>query len=328
MKAFIKNLTNAKSTLTCYVHDKSGELPNAAIRPAMLVFPGGGYMACSDREADPIALAYLAKGYNAFVLRYSVGAKEPASNAFDDACEAIVYLHENAGDLNIDKDKIAVIGFSAGGHLAAWLSVFGKVKPNASILGYPCILPELGKMMGKELPDICGNVSTDTPPAFIFHTRNDKLVPVAHSLAYASALDNAKVGFALHIFADGSHGLSLAEPFTSSGSIDLVSADVAQWFELSVKWLKQVLGDFTVSANSTFNGSLDCDAPLGALMENGQVWKTTLDVFPALIEMIKSADESGQGAAIKGASIRALASFSPDIFTDEKIEVLEKLLKN
>jgi acetyl esterase/lipase len=327
MKTITKNLANEKAALTCYLHDKSGEMPNTSIRPAVLVFPGGGYMACSDREADPIALAYLAKGYNTFVLRYSVGIIEPASKAFEDACEAIAYLHESADDFCIDKNKIAVIGFSAGGHLAAWLSVFGKIKPAASILGYPCILPELGKLMGKEIPDLCGNVSADTPPAFIFHTRNDKLVPVAHSIAYASALDNANVGFALHIFADGSHGLSLAEPFTSSGSIDLVNADVAQWFELSVKWLKQVFGDFIVSANSTFSGPLDCDAPLGALMENEQVWKTTLNVFPALIEMLKSAEENGQGAAIKGATIRALASFSPDIFTEEKIDELEKQLK-
>ncbi len=323
MKMHVKQLASSKALLTCYLHDNSSEMPNTSVRPAVLVFPGGGYMACSDREADPIALAYLAKGYNTFILRYTVGA-EPAFKAFEDACEALSYLNGNACELNIDKDKIAVIGFSAGGHLAAWLSVCGKIKPAASILGYPCILPELGKMMGKELPDLCGNVNAGTPPAFIFHTRNDSLVPVTHSLAYASALDNAGVGFALHLFADGSHGLSLAESHTSSGSIGLVNTDVAQWFELSVKWLKQIFGDFAVSANSVYSGILDCDAPLGAIMGNKQAWQTTLDVFPGLIEMIKRAEDNGQGDAIKGASLRAMASYAPDIFTEEKLESFNK----
>jgi len=134
MKAFTKNLTN--STITGYIHEKSGEMPNADIRPAVLVFPGGGYMMCSDREADPVALAYLAEGYNAFILRYTVGIDEPVSKSFADADEAMAYLHSNAGELNIDKDKIAVVGFSAGGHLAACLVTMVKSsrRPPSSVI--------------------------------------------------------------------------------------------------------------------------------------------------------------------------------------------------
>ena len=82
MKTFTKNFTNQNVILTAYIHDRSREMPNTDIRPAVLVFPGGGYMFCSDREADPVALAYLAEGYNTFILRYSVGIGIPAASAF------------------------------------------------------------------------------------------------------------------------------------------------------------------------------------------------------------------------------------------------------
>ena len=246
MKTFTKNFANQNVILTAYIHDRSREMPNTDIRPAVLVFPGGGYMFCSDREADPVALAYLAEGYNTFILRYSVGIGIPAASAFVDAEEVMTYLHVNADDLNIDKEKIAVIGFSAGGHLAAWLCTYGTRKPAAVILGYACTLPEIGKLMGKELPELCEKVDDTTPPTFIFTTRNDPVVPVRHSLQYADALDKANTPFEMHIFSDGAHGLSLAKTFTSAGKSGLVNADMELWFALSVKWLKSVLGDFPV----------------------------------------------------------------------------------
>ena len=77
------------ATLTCYLQDPSTAMPNTEIRPAALIFPGGGYQYCSDREAEPVALAYLAEGYNAFVLRYTVGTSCPLDKALQDAQAAI-----------------------------------------------------------------------------------------------------------------------------------------------------------------------------------------------------------------------------------------------
>jgi acetyl esterase/lipase len=245
MKSFEVKLTNEMARLTCYVHDKSVEMQNADIRPAMLVLPGGGYRMCSDREADPVALAYLAEGFNAFILRYTVGTDEPVSKAFDDADEAVAYLHANAGELNIDVNRLAVVGFSAGGHLAARLSVFGKIKPAAAILGYPAIIADIGKRLNKEFPELCANADNTTPPTFIFTTRDDAVVAVKNSLQYAEALDRAGVGFELHIYASGAHGLSMAKPYTSSGKAAMVNADVSGWFALSVNWLHKILGDFS-----------------------------------------------------------------------------------
>jgi len=244
MRTFVKNLSRPKVTLTGYIQDTSAEMPNVTVRPAVLVFPGGGYEFCSDREAEPVALAYAAEGYNAFVLRYSVGPDRPGDVAFADANEAMAHIRSNASEYNIDKNKIAVAGFSAGGHLAAWLSVSGEIRPNAAILCYPVTLDDPVFGLGREMPDICGGVDAKTPETFIFSTADDRVVPVRHSLAYAAALDKAKIGFEAHVFANGEHGLSLAKPYTSSGRAGMASRGASQWFALSVNWLNRVFKCF------------------------------------------------------------------------------------
>jgi len=329
MKTFTKKLTNANVVLTAYTHDRSREMPNTDIRPAVLVFPGGGYMFCSDREADPIALAYLAEGYNAFILRYSVGMNVPATDAFIDAEEAISYLHENAEELSIDKEKIAVVGFSAGGHLAAWLCTHGKIKPTAAVLGYACILPEVGRLLGKELPDICEKVSSSTPPAFLFTTRDDTIVPVRHTLRYADALDKAGVPFEMHVFGKGVHGLSLAKSFTSSGRASCVSPSVAQWLGLSADWLKTILGDFAFQeeVEQLYDGPVDCATPLSILMNDEKARELTLLILPQIAEIIKQAEESGQTEIISAASIRQLARVRPELLEKANVEELDGQLK-
>ena len=136
-----------------YIHDRSDEIALSKDRPFVLVCPGGGYMFTSDREADPIALAYLADGFNVGVLRYSVGEDAAYPNPMVDLSIAIKTVRENAVKWNTNPDKIAICGFSAGGHLVAMQGVHwndeeimkasgcmnGENKPNALILGYPVI---------------------------------------------------------------------------------------------------------------------------------------------------------------------------------------------
>lgn len=140
--------------LTCYLQDPCTEMPALDRCPAILIFPGGAYAFCSDREADPVALAFLNAGYNAFVLRYSVSQNCPVeevyTNAFAEAQEAMDYLHQNAGDLHIDPEQIAVVGFSAGGHLAASVGTMGRVRPAAMLLGY-AVFSVPGKALGMAL---------------------------------------------------------------------------------------------------------------------------------------------------------------------------------
>ncbi|MDR2895712.1 MAG: alpha/beta hydrolase [Propionibacteriaceae bacterium] len=246
MKVFVEQPRPGVS-LTGYLLDDSEEMPNAKPRPAVLIFPGGGYYACSDREAEPVAMAYLAQGFQAFVLRYTTGQGEVFEAALEDAQAALERLVESASDWSIDVERIAVVGFSAGGHLAASLGTMGRRRPAALILGYPCILASIGEQLGKKIPDLDTLVDQATPRSFIFLTANDGLVPAANGLAWAAALDRAGVPFELHVWPDGAHGLSLAQPVTSAGNAQLVSARVAQWLELSVAFLKEGWGDFPSS---------------------------------------------------------------------------------
>ncbi|MFB9326282.1 alpha/beta hydrolase [Paenibacillus aurantiacus] len=136
-----------------YLLDNSGEIEADRKHPAVIVCPGGGYMYTSDREAEPIAMTFLAAGYNAFVLRYTTTSNgNPAyPNPVYDAARLMQTVRENAAEWGVDPDKIAICGFSAGGHLAAslavrWQDAFlseklgaapEQLRPNAVILGYP-----------------------------------------------------------------------------------------------------------------------------------------------------------------------------------------------
>lgn len=231
-------------TLTAYRLDESGEMPNAQIRPAVLVLPGGGYFVCSDREAEPIALVFLARGYHAFALRYSVGAESTFPRPLHDAEAALDLLRANAAAWRLDPDRIAVCGFSAGGHLAAALGTLGRLRPNALVLGYPCILDSMSSVLATPVPSLEKHVDSQTPPTFIFTTANDALVPVANSLAFAAALAQAQVPFELHVFQDGVHGLSLARPHTSSGFAAMNNPRAAVWVELCLDWLDAQFAPF------------------------------------------------------------------------------------
>ncbi len=255
--------------LELMVHRTSVELTKKK-RPAMVVFPGGGYGFTSDREAEPIASAYFAEGYNCFTLRYICGPKAAVSNPLYDAAAAIAHVRMNADKYDIDPDRIAVIGFSAGGHLAGFIStqwhradIAEKLgidnelcKPNAAILSYPVITTNVPTHNGSfdnllgadrdEALNATANlddlVDSRTCPCFIWHTASDEAVPVANSLAFARALTENKIDCELHIFPKGPHGLSRA---TAEVAPDWAPLDtyaipyVARWMEWSLTWLKE-----------------------------------------------------------------------------------------
>ncbi len=234
-------------------------------RPVMIVVPGGGYCICSQREAEPIALQFLPDGFNVFTITYSV-----APNRFPaQLCEVAALLeliYENRDNWNCDTEKIAIIGFSAGGHLAAHYSnaydcpevraMFPDSKPvNATLLGYPVIsaVPGIGHMdsitnlTGKEERTpaeiekfSCEKLVTEkTPPAFLYHMSGDDLVSVRNSLVYAQALAEVKVPFELHVYPGGWHGTSTCDEQTGDGLTQEVIRS-GQWLEHARAWLKQI----------------------------------------------------------------------------------------
>ncbi len=241
MKIKTIELTNPNVTLTCYLGETSKEMPNLDTRKAILIFPGGGYQFCSDREAEPVALGYLQKGYNAFVLRYSVMAEGDLSTLWPKPLEeaeiALRYLRDNSDKLGIYKDKIACIGFSAGGHLSAALATMGKVRPNAAILIYPAIIAE--PRYGWPFPTI--ECDKDTPESFVATTHQDEVVPWQHSLHYVSECSKHGIPVEFHLFRDGRHGLSLGNEVTANNHNHLLEPDFSKWLELSASWLNKVL---------------------------------------------------------------------------------------
>ena len=150
-------------TLTAYLQEVEGEF-GFSKRPAMLVIPGGGYAMCSDREADPVAMAYLKAGYQAFVLRYTCTPKGKWPLPLMDYEQAMALIEENAEAWHIDTTKIAVVGFSAGGHLAACAATVAEHKPTAAVLVYPAILKDICDLCQPGMPYPHEHVTAETCP--------------------------------------------------------------------------------------------------------------------------------------------------------------------
>lgn len=250
--------------LETFVSPKVGNF----VRDALLVIPGGGYgCVCADREGEPIAEAFLAQGFNAFVLHYSVGSKKPYPAQLIEASLAIKHIKENAVKYNINPDRVFAVGFSAGGHLTASLGTFwhrkevydaiempfGYNKPTGMMLIYPVLNDHSGSfknLLCKDDPtkeeiavvDIVNNVDENTVPAFIMHTSNDPVVPIHNSVDMAQKLASLGKEFELHIYPDGPHGVALANEITEGdwGNPKMVNESIAKWVENATFWAKSI----------------------------------------------------------------------------------------
>ena len=303
----------ATGYMTTYILDDSDQIQLGRRRPVALICPGGAYLRTSDQEAEQVALRFTTLGCHAAILRYSCGDDilrdaEPGAlpRPFAEIGLALALLRERAGEWRIDPDRVIVNGYSAGGHLCAMActrsadiaKAIGKrpedVKPNAAVLGYPCIDLEadmlfcdieafsvgeidredpirtvyplfrpafrvidgepkmdfrqamLRVMFGSDVPSRDALraysphllVNRDTPPAFVWTTANDDLVPADNAMKYVYALWHNRVPCEFHMFGEGHHGLSLADE-TVADSPGMVNPEVARWFELAKSWMKR-----------------------------------------------------------------------------------------
>ena len=252
-------------TMTIYLPDNLVEVEPNLIRPTVIVCPGGGYGGTSKREAEPIALKLISAGLNAVVVHYSCApARFPCQLL--ELSSVVAKVRENAEEWHVDTNKIVVMGFSAGGHLAAsygtlWNKDFikeyfgfknGENKPNGMVLCYPVITAgkkahrgSFVNLLGdrqndEELLTLLSpekQVSEDTPRAFIWHTFEDDTVPVENSLLMATALTEKGISTELHVYPKGCHGLSLCNDIVCRGYNGAYS-ETQKWIDDCIRWIK------------------------------------------------------------------------------------------
>ena len=238
-------------------------------RKALLVCPGGAYAGiCNDREGEPIALAFLPYGFNAFVLHYSIGGEDRVYPIqLREVALAMKHIKDNSDSYGIDPDLLFTVGFSAGGHLAASSGVFwkraevtdgldipyGYNKPTGVMPIYPVVNPDghrfsFTMLLGNPEPDqelldytsVDQHVDADSVPAFIMHTFEDQAVDVRNALSLATAYANAGVQFELHIYPNGPHGMALANHITDMGNQAYNDPIIAEWVRLAAAWTDKI----------------------------------------------------------------------------------------
>lgn len=242
MKVEEISLNEARNVkLTAFIQAVDGEFGQIHKRPAILILPGGGYSMCSDREAEVVAFPYLKAGYQAFVLRYSVNEHKTWPNPLNDYEQAMELIVEKQEEWHILADKIAVVGFSAGGHLAGCAATVAKHRPNAVIIGYGFCDYETGKMCipDSDIPITKECVDGKTPPCFLFACRDDSIVDIQNTVSFQQALLDHDIMFEAHVYAYGGHGFSTGD--NSLNNVNLCSR-APHWVQDSIDWLRDVMG--------------------------------------------------------------------------------------
>ena len=244
------------------------------VRPAVLILPGGGYVfVCAEREGEPIAHGFLARGYNAFVLHYSVAKTRIHPAQLQQASLALAFIRAHADTFGIDPLRVFTVGFSAGGHLAgmlatmwhrpeAWRDIglrFGENCPTGAALIYPVVLGDspfahhdsFRNLLGADAPSEASlqSVSLEKQadehavPLFLFHTSDDATVDVRNSLLLAAVYRALNKPFELHVLPHGRHGLATGDEITNGGSIEGFDERSKAWIDEAAYWMKTLKTD-------------------------------------------------------------------------------------
>ena len=251
----IISFTSHDAPVTGYLQDDHDRLVAHKTRPAVIICAGGCYRWLSPRESDPVALTFAAMGYHTFLLRYSTEKRAAEYRPLRELAETVRTLRKNAEKWRIEPNHIAVLGFSAGGHLAASLGVlwddpelsFGAgSRPDALVLCYPVIT--MGEFAHRESANnVTGgdpallaklslekHVTAQMPPTFIWHCVGDESVPVENTLLLTTAMQRAGVPYECHLFAGGAHGISMCDQ-----EVETPYPAIAEWVKLCKNWLNQ-----------------------------------------------------------------------------------------
>lgn len=257
------------ATIETFLFKRSPEICISK-RPLILICPGGGYEFLSDREGESIAFQFNSFGYHAAIINYSIKDATYPTQLLE-VSAAVKYFKDNAAEYDIDPDRIAIYGASAGGHAAAnyatgyfrpevtdVLKVSPEyLRPAGMILAYPVITSgefahrgSFDNLLGTKKDNtellkyvsIENRITKETPPAFIWHTFPDDCVPLQNTLLLADAMKKANVPFELHVFPTGGHGLGLATDITLSPYKSELDEGAKQWIDLCRSWLRRLFG--------------------------------------------------------------------------------------
>ena len=243
------------AAVTGYLQEDHPRLVHHKTRPALIVCPGGGYNHICPREGDPAALPFLAQGYQVFLLSYSVAPDAGGCRPLRQLAQTVVTLRDKAEEWHIESHHIAVLGFSAGGHLAASLATLWddpelhldpRCRPDAAVLAYPVITT--GEYAHRESADnVSGGdaalrdklslerrVKPTMPPTFVWHCVGDESVPVENTLLLVTAMQRSGVDYECHLFAGGAHGISVCTQETETPT-----PACAPWVSLCQTWLNE-----------------------------------------------------------------------------------------
>jgi len=260
------------ANLTAYLFEEppeSGKDWTPKKRPAILIIPGGGYSYCSSREGDPVSLTFNKAGYQAFVLKYHCGDASAYPTPLVEIAKACSHIRNCSEEYRVDANKIAVIGFSAGGHLASLLGsswhqksledLTGlhavEMRPDAVLLGYPLVnlkpfterlhdqdknIPPVGAMIEEYAPhlDPLALVSEFTPPTYLFHTMGDKIMLPIETIEYVATLIKHDVNCEYHLFNEGEHGLSTSDSLSCYGRA--YPKRIHYWVPMAIAWLNEL----------------------------------------------------------------------------------------
>ncbi len=238
-----------------YLQEDYDTLEAHKIRPAVIICPGGAYRWRSPREKDPPAFAFLSMGYQVFILEYSCAERAGEYRPLRELAQAVCELRGNHEAWHIDPGRIAVLGFSAGGHLAASLGALWNdpelalpawCRPDALVLCYPVVSTKEfaheesaqwvsgGDPAVREKLHLWNRVTEDFPPTFMWHGGEDKSVPPENSLLLAVELRRHSVPFEYHLFGSGAHGIS-----TCTQEVETPDEVCRAWVPLCKTWLNR-----------------------------------------------------------------------------------------
>lgn len=261
-RIFLKDVykeINSCASIRILCQENYEEFCGGRKRKALVILPGGGYVFVSEREAEPIALKFAGEDIATFILTYTVGDFDYPT-PIDEVLATFKFIRENADKYNVDINSISVLGFSAGGHLAASAALYHQdeyflnllnakkeyIKINAVLLGYPVItMGELthfasrdarckGDLEMMDMMSVEKHVTKDYPPTFIWVTGEDLCVPPLNSIMMAEALMKNNVMTELHVYPKYNHGLATADNITNQSDF----TDVKTWIDHAIYFIK------------------------------------------------------------------------------------------